>query len=96
MMLFFFSQSENPTSVLIVGGATSSVALLRSTKRDVTTTSSAWGCRTASTQVGASQDIHFHPNLMAYFTQSAGLTMHATAVYHGDNVAITKCSNRSG
>lgn len=26
--------------------------------------------------------LHFHPNLMAYFTLSAGLAMHATAVCH--------------
>lgn len=55
---FFFLQSENPTSVLTVGGATSSAALWRSTRSDVTTTSSAWGCRTASTQVGALRDTH--------------------------------------
>lgn len=52
MFFCFFLQLENPTSVLTVGGVTSSVALSRSTRSDVTTTSSAWGCRTAATQVG--------------------------------------------
>lgn len=88
----FFLQLENPTSVLTVGGVTSSVALLRSTRSAVTTTSSAWGCRTAFIQVGASRDVHFHPKLMTYFTLSAGLAMHATA----DNVVVTKSSDRSG
>lgn len=33
---------------------------------------------------------------MAYFTLSAGLAVHATAVYHADNVAVTKCPSRLG
>lgn len=86
IMFFFFSlQLENPTNVLTVGGVTSSAALLRSTRSDVTTTSSAWGCRTASTQVGVggSRGAHFAStqNLLTYFTLSAGLALHATAVF---------------
>lgn len=46
-----FLQLENPTSVPTVGGATSSVALWRNTRRGATTISSVWGCRTASIQV---------------------------------------------
>lgn len=45
-------QLENLTNVLTVGGVTSSAAPSRSTRRDATTTSITWDCKTAFTQVG--------------------------------------------
>lgn len=76
VLFFLFWQLENPTSVRTVGGVTSSAALSKSTKRGVTTTSSAWDCKTASIQVGAS--LNFHPNLMTYFYLEHGLQQNST------------------